>query len=56
MDWVKFDQINSVVMEEWHSMRDNTVLDGDNGWGLGFGSSFIIKGRGWQPYSLCLGI
>ena len=39
-------------------MRDNAVLDGDtlhgssviNGWGLGFGSSFLIKLRGWKPY------
>ena len=44
VDKVNFDQINNVVMEEWHSMRDNTVLDGDtlhgssviNGWGLVF--------------------
>ena len=27
-DWVNLDQINSVVMEEWPSMRDNAVLDG----------------------------
>ena len=50
---VNFDQINGVAMEEWHSMRDNAVLDGDtlhgssviNGWGLWFGSSYLIKGR-----------
>ena len=44
-------------------MRDIAVLYGDalrgssviNEWGLGFGSSFLIKGRGWQPYSLCIG-
>ena len=43
-------------------MRENTVLDGDswhgssviNEWGLGFGSYYLIKGRGWKPYSLCL--
>ena len=42
-DWVKFDQINSVVMEEWHSLRDIEVLVGDslhgisdlNEWGQG---------------------
>ena len=61
LDWVNFDQINNVVMEEWQSMRDITVLDGDtlhgsrviNEWGLGFGSSYLIKGRGWQPYGAC---
>ena len=45
-------------MEEWHSMRDNTILDGDtlhgssviNEWGLGFGSSDLMKGGGWHPY------
>ena len=44
-------------------MRDNAVLYGDtlhgskviNEWGLRFGSSYLIKGRGWQPYSLCIG-
>ena len=30
VDWVNFDQINSVVMEEWHSLRDNAVLVGDS--------------------------
>ena len=38
-------------MEEWQSMRDNAFLDGDtlhgsrviNEWGLGFGSSYLIK-------------
>ena len=28
-DWVNLDQINSDVMEEWSSMRDSAVLDGD---------------------------
>ena len=45
-------------MEEWSSMRDNVVLDGDElcecsdvfGWGLGFASSYSIKGREWHPY------
>ena len=49
-DWVNLDQINNVVMEEWSSMRDNTVLDGDAlcecsdffGWVLGFTSSYLI--------------
>ena len=43
-------------MEEWPSMRHNTILDGVfwcersvfNEGGLGFASSQIIKGRGWQ--------
>ena len=42
-------------------MKDNEILDGDalHGssaimvWGLGFGSSYLIKGRGWKPYLLC---
>ena len=42
-DWVNFDQINKVVMEEWHSLRDIAVLVGDslhgssdlNEWGQG---------------------
>ena len=46
-DWVNLDQIYSVVLEEWPSMRHNTVLDGDAlcerhdliGSGLGFASS-----------------
>ena len=46
-DWVNLDQIYSVVMEEWPSMRHNTFLDGDAlcersyliGSGLGFASS-----------------
>ena len=50
LDWVNLDQINNAVMEEWSSMRDNTVLDGDSlcessaiiGWGLGFASSYLI--------------
>ena len=49
-DQVNLDQINSGVMEEWSSMRDNEVLDGDAlsecsdifGWGLGFASSYSI--------------
>ena len=52
LEWVNFDQINNVVMEEWPSMKDNAFLDGDalhgssviNEWGLGFGSSHLIKG------------
>ena len=28
-DWVKLDQINNTVMEEWSSMRDTVVLDGN---------------------------
>ena len=55
-DWVNHDQINNVVLEEWPSMMHNTVLDGDgscershfNEGGLGFASSQIRKGRGWQ--------
>ena len=43
VDWVNFDQINSVVMEEWHPLWDNAVLEGDsmhgssgfNEWGQG---------------------
>ena len=27
-DWVNFDQINSDVMEDWHSWWDNAVLEG----------------------------
>ena len=49
-DWVNLDQINNIVMEEWSSMRDNTILDGYAlcegtdifGWGLGFASSYYI--------------
>ena len=49
-DWVNLDQINNAVMEEWSSMKDNAVLDGDAlcgssafiGWGLGFESSYLI--------------
>jgi len=41
--WVNFDQINNVVMEEWHSLWNNVVLEGDsmhgssgfNEWGQG---------------------
>ena len=28
-DWVNHDQVYNVVLEEWPSMRHNTVLDGD---------------------------
>ena len=43
LDWVNFDQIYSTVMEEWHSLWDNVVLEGDsmhgssgfNEWGQG---------------------
>ena len=43
IDWVNFDQINNVVMEERHSLWDNVVLEGDivhrdsgfNEWGQG---------------------
>ena len=28
-DWVNHDQIYNIVLEEWPSMRHNTVLDGD---------------------------
>ena len=30
IDWVNFDQINNVVMEKWHSLWDNVVLEGDS--------------------------
>ena len=50
VDWANLDQIYNAVMEEWPSMRDNVVLDGDDlcecsdifGWGLGFASSYSI--------------
>ena len=43
VDWVNFDQINNVVMEEWNSLWDNKVLEGEsmhgshdlNEWGQG---------------------
>ena len=46
-EWVNLDQIYNVVMNEWPSMRDNAVLDGDAlcecsdifGWGLAFENS-----------------
>ena len=49
-DWVNLDQINNAVMEEWSSMRDNAILDGDAlcecsdifGWGLGFSRTYSI--------------
>ena len=43
VDWVNFDQINSVVMEEWHSWWDSAVLEGD---GLHGGSDLIEWGQG----------
>ena len=47
-------------MEEWPSMRNNAVLDGDAmcersdliGSGLGFASSCLIKARGWKHYKV----
>ena len=50
LDWVNFDQINNVGMEELSLMKDNVVLDGDDlhgssaiiGWGLGFARSYFI--------------
>ena len=55
-DWVNLDQIYSIVLEEWPSMRHIVVLDGAalcersvfNEGGLGFASSQLIKGRGWK--------
>ena len=43
VDWVNFDQINNAVMEGWHSLWNNAVLEGDsmhgssgfNEWGQG---------------------
>ena len=55
-DWVNHDQIYSIVLEEWPSMRHSAALDGDGSCersyfiegGLGFASSQLIKGRGWK--------
>ena len=55
-DWVNHDQINNDVLEEWPSMMNNIVLEGGgscershfNDGGLGFSSSQLIKGRGWN--------
>ena len=54
--WVNLDQIYSIVLEEWPSMRYDAILDGDGSCerryfiegGLGFASSQLIKGRGWK--------
>ena len=43
-DWVNHEQIYNVVLEEWPSMRQNAVLDGD---GLCERSYFIEGGLGF---------
>ena len=50
LDSVNFDKMNNDAMEEWHSLWDSAVLDGDslhggsaiNGWGLGLETSSLI--------------
>ena len=39
-DWVNHDQIYSAILEEWPSMRHNTVLDG----GGSCERSYLIQG------------
>ena len=43
VDWINFDQINNGVMEEWHSLWDNVVLEGDSMHGS---SGFNERGQG----------
>ena len=60
-DWVNLDQIYSVVMEEWPSMRDSTVLDGGAlcerrnliGSGLGFCKLLSYKRKGMAALEGC---
>ena len=47
-DWVNHDQIYNVFLEEWPSMRHNTVLDGD---GSCERSYFIEGGLGFCKIS-----
>ena len=44
-DWVNHDQIYNAILEEWPSMRHNTILDGD---GLCERSYFIEGGLGFS--------